>query len=926
MARGYSKGNLQNAYKAARKFCHFDICSSSGSALIKATPKFYPADEVAQILNVAESTLFNWRESGKFAEDMTDHLGIYWYSADRVFAFQSADNLDKMLDRDFRGISIDTFRRYHCRYDRADSRIVIPTVLPDGNSSYVKVLTNSKRQELKDEGKVEGKDFKKVIAGKGTRGFFGVDKIVPDQPVLITEGEIDALSIIQAGYENVVGLGGTNNQNNLIAWLNNNPAEYQFVVLFDNDKEGIADAPEFVDKLLRAGYKAVSNYVSPPTPPDYDNKVDCNDVLVTEGESSLKLRINLIVQDAQVKFPNVDFPPPEPRHEMERPAQIEQTQGDCSQISQAEMKKILDHIPDEFTYKSWRNLCFALIDWGKSIVDGVNLARQFFIEKSSKDKNRYTSKNPNYFTEKGCIKQFDDCLKRDGVYEGRKITVASLIKTAQSNGYVLPLSDDLSELLFAAKNNDSQRADKIFAYCQGTLRYVTDKKVWALYNGEKWTFTPDAATKHLYPICRKIATAMRNSKKNGQDIKKAMQFENKKKIDAAIALIVGIPQALVTSQDFDKPDTAHLLNVKNGTVNLKTGELLPHNPEHYITHCANVEYDPNAKSALVDNFLQKILPDEGTRSAILRFLGYALTGSVTEESAMFARGEGLNGKSTLTKTLQAILGDYAGSINSDVLLSAFHQKDAESANPAVANLRGLRLVIGSDLKGGCKIDDSTIKRLCSRDKITARKLHENPIEFTPTHKLWISGQYYPELKNVDDNGVNRRLVLVEFTQTFDENNPDCDPHLEEKLSTPENKSALLNILVDNSISWYSAIANGASTGLIFSDAMNKTKSAYLDSQDWFMMAFAELFELSTKKDSDKDSKKDSNNNSDKLPLSTFRNILIENCAEARLLSSAQLNNVINKGLKKLGIEKKRSDGRNWVYGIKEINPFAGDYR
>ena len=261
------------------------------------------------------------------------------------------------------------------------------------------------------------------------------------------------------------------------------------------------------------------------------------------------------------------------------------------------------------------------------------------------------------------------------------------------------------------------------------------------------------------------------------------------------------------------------------------------------------------------------------------------------------------------------MGDYAGNVNSDVILAAYHSKDAESACPAIANLRGLRLVIGSDLKGGCKLDDSTIKRLCSRDKITARKLHENPIEFTPTHKFWISGQYYPELKNVDDNGVNRRLVLVEFTQTFDGDN--CDPHLDDKLSTPENKSALLNILVDNAKSWYSAIANGASTGLIFSDAMNKTKSDYLDSQDWFMSAFDELFDKT-------------DNPLDKMTLSTFRSILTANCAEAKLLSSSQLDRVIDNGLKKLGIEKKRSNGRNWVYGIKEINsfphdPFAGDF-
>ena len=59
-----------------------------------------------------------------------------------------ADNLDALSADNLRGISIDTYRHYGCSYDILSSRIIIPTILPDGNSSYVKVLTNSKRQEL----------------------------------------------------------------------------------------------------------------------------------------------------------------------------------------------------------------------------------------------------------------------------------------------------------------------------------------------------------------------------------------------------------------------------------------------------------------------------------------------------------------------------------------------------------------------------------------------------------------------------------------------------------------------------------------------------------------------------------------------------------------------------------------------------------
>ena len=506
------------------------------------------------------------------------------------------------------------------------------------------------------------------------------------------------------------------------------------------------------------------------------------------------------------------------------------------------------------------------------------------------------------------MSQWDNLVK--GESKEKKRSVQHLIDLAKQYGYEFqdPISDSISKILARGtdKADDLTRAVKIFAFADNTLRYVADADCWATYDGVKWNFTPKSNAPAVYPYVYNMVKAIRQSFKNGRDYRNFDDFFNKKKIDAAISLIKSLPDAIAYIKDFDADDTSFLLNVRNGIVNLRTGELLPHNAEHYITHYADVDYDPNAQSDVVDNFLQSILPDADTRSAILRYLGYALTGSVDEESVMFARGSGSNGKSTLTKTLQSMLGDYAGGVNSDLLLSAYHNTNVEAANPNVANLRGKRLVIGSDLQAGRKLDDAMLKRLCSRDTLTARKLHENPIEFVPTHKLWISGNYFPELKNVDDGGVNRRMVFVEFTQKFEGAN--CDPSLEKKLAQDDNKSALLKILVDEAIQWHKQYSSGTGTGLIFSDAMTRTKTEYLFNQDWFMSAFDELFD---KTDSPLD----------KMPLSTFRNILINNCAAAKSLSINLLNLTIDSGLKKLGIEKKRSNGRNYVYGVKEIVDF-----
>ena len=808
--------------------------------------------------------------------------------AENVIPVEVQRNITKLPLDDRRGLSMTILEKYHCGYDLKTRRIFIPTVLPDDNLSYVAVLTKSARKELD----AKGTEYKKVKAGNGTRGIFNLNNISADSPVFITEGEIDALSIIEAGYENVIAVGGQS-VGNLIDWLNKNPAKFQFLVLFDNDDSGKKAAPKAIKNLIENGYPAVSNFLAVSA-----DKVDANDLL-------LKNRIEQILAEAKLEF---EKPAAQVTEVIKPPTKKKSKRKKISScfeyyITIDEMKGMLEKINVEsLTYDEWAlTVGGGLVNWG-TIIDDLDIAFSLFNQFSAQDTR------PKKYSESGCMSQWDNLVK--GESKEKKRSVQHLIDLAKQYGYVVPdpIPDSIAKVLSKGTDPDDDlaRAVKVFAFADNTLRYVADADCWATYDGVKWNFTPKSNAPAVYPYVYRMVQAIRQSLKNGRAYRDFDDFFNKKKIDAAISLIKSLPDAIAYIKDFDADDTSFLLNVRNGTVNLKTGELLPHSPEHYITHCADVDYQPNAQSDVVDNFLQEILPDADTRSAILRYLGYALTGNVTEEATMFARGEGKNGKSTLTKTLQAILGDYAGSINSDVLLSAFHQKDAESANPAVANLRGKRLVIGSDLKGGCKLDDSTIKRLCSRDKITARKLHQNPIEFNPTHKLWISGQHYPELKNVDDNGVNRRLVMVEFTQTFDGDN--CDPDLDEKLSQDENKSALLNILVDEAKSWYSAISSGAFTGLIFSDAMTRTKTEYLFNQDWFISAFDELFDKT-------------DNPLDKMLLSTFRNILINRCAEAKLLSSSQLNRVIDNGLKKLGIEKKFSHGKRYVYGVKEIVDF-----
>ena len=103
-----------------------------------------------------------------------------------------------------------------------------------------------------------------------------------------------------------------------------------------------------------------------------------------------------------------------------------------------------------------------------------------------------------------------------------------------------------------------------------------------------------------------------------------------------------------------------LLNVSNGTLDLRTGELRPHRREDLITKLAPVEYDPEAKHPIFERVIAHVTGgDEALGRYLQRAFGYTLTGDTSEEKLFLVIGGGASGKSTLIEGFKAALGDYA---------------------------------------------------------------------------------------------------------------------------------------------------------------------------------------------------------------------------------------------------------------------------
>ena len=208
---------------------------------------------------------------------------------------------------DRRALNFDTYEHFHCGFIRkwvhpkTQSQYPTPRIIvPTSEYSYNAVLPKSARESI-------DKKYWKMNAGH--KELFNVEDIIPDQPVIVVEGEIDAMSIWQVTGESVcvVALGGVANKDKFLQTVDNKifPADKincQFIILFDNDKAGIENADDLKEKLINAGYPAAVEFFPDAYKLFPNEKIDANFILTEKGESVLKSCIDDILKAAQIKL------------------------------------------------------------------------------------------------------------------------------------------------------------------------------------------------------------------------------------------------------------------------------------------------------------------------------------------------------------------------------------------------------------------------------------------------------------------------------------------------------------------------------------------------------------------------------------------------------------------------------------------------
>lgn len=329
---------------------------------------------------------------------------------------------------------------------------------------------------------------------------------------------------------------------------------------------------------------------------------------------------------------------------------------------------------------------------------------------------------------------------------------------------------------------------------------------WMNWNGKVWQRIDDSVVRDVVRqyVAEWVAGQVTRPTA-GAGMEDLIKLLSKGRISAITDLARGVPEIKVDGTDFDRdPD---VITADNGVIDLKTGALMPHDKDRYLTRFVPTKYVPNAQNEDVDAMLTAMEP--AVAECMQVRLGQGITGHVPDDDVMLLfQGDGQNGKSGVVDALTGTLGgstDHgAMTFVNDAVLTG--DRDAKEERMA---LRGARLAVAEELPEGRRLNVVQLKKAVGTSVMKARHLYQKEVTWTTSHSLLITTNHLPVV-NETDHGTWRRLVLVPFPYTYvkeptNETHRQAIPGIKDRLMHGKAQhEAMLAWLVAGARQWYEA--------------------------------------------------------------------------------------------------------------------------
>lgn len=294
-------------------------------------------------------------------------------------------------------------------------------------------------------------------------------------------------------------------------------------------------------------------------------------------------------------------------------------------------------------------------------------------------------------------------------------------------------------------------------YCKG-MGWLTYKEgIWTMSNTDAHGYSQKLTTLQLQEaICRQTASIIANEKPDD-----FIEYVYGRRSSSRVSATLKEAEPMLSIDISELDADPLILNTPSGEVRLDTGEILPHDPAHHITRITTASPSDEGAEIWAKFLLQIACDDETVVDFLQQFAGMAAIGKVYEERLVIAIGSGGNGKSTFFNALQDVLGDYAGTIRSELLIAS----NDSGKKFEYARLRGKRLIIAEELEVNKQLDTASVKQLCSTGDINAQFKGKDVFTFKPSHSTVLCTNHMPSVKTVD-NGTWDRLIVLPFNGRF----------------------------------------------------------------------------------------------------------------------------------------------------------------
>jgi putative DNA primase/helicase len=326
---------------------------------------------------------------------------------------------------------------------------------------------------------------------------------------------------------------------------------------------------------------------------------------------------------------------------------------------------------------------------------------------------------------------------------------------------------------------DLGNAERLVLWYGNDLRFVEEWGQWLVWDGRRWVLDRQGIrVKEL--ACEVTRRLMNDASKRLRDLRKeeaprtTEEVADREKVilreeamvkwattcqtGGHVSRMIDFASAQAEMRiSFKKLNQKpHLLNCKNGTLDLDTGQLRKHSRSDYLTQITEINYKPDAECPLWWWFIDHAM---GGNKRLMRYLqrvaGYSASGHVKEFAVFFHFGNGGRGKSTFLITLKHVLGEYAAKAPRFLLFKTV----APRHETELTVLYGRRMVFCAEVEENQKLDEGLVKDITSADPISGRRMREDHWEFPPTHKGHVGCNYKPRIDGSDD-GIWRRVHLI----------------------------------------------------------------------------------------------------------------------------------------------------------------------